>query len=564
MTGHVRNAAALLLPWFLLTAGSAAANPSEPGDWPRFRGVSGTGVADGFPTAVKWDATDPDDPAILWNVAVPGLGHSSPVIVGDRLFLLTAVPADGEASLILGRNGNIDAAEEDEVEQTWLVLCYDKTTGEERWRRTARTGVPRATRHAKASHANTSVAVAGDRLVVFLGSEGLYCYDLEGTPLWERDLGVVDVRSHGAGWGYASSPAVADGRIVLLCDAPADPYLAAFSLEDGKELWRVSRTEVCERSWGAPLIHPPEDATTGETSCGVTPDRQIVVNGWPWIVSYDLATGEERWRVRGGGDLPVPSPFAAEGRFFMTNAHGGPSPLIAVNHDAFGDLSAGEDKQEDAPAADGKTDADAETSGEEELSEEKERKTMADGGPTETDGELEDGAFGTGEENEESAERTPGPGAGLAWRTERGGSYLSTPVVYDGRLYVGATNGVFRCFDAETGQRLYQERLPGAYVVASLVAADGKIYCPAEDGTVYVIAATGEFELLAENPLGGACLASPAISAGVIYFHTVDRLIAVRPALPGAAAGPIAAENDRAEPEPASFAATPVSVEPQN
>lgn len=439
-------------------------------DWPGFRGAGGTGVANGYETALQWDVTNPDDKSILWKSPVPGLGHSCPTIVGDRIFVATAVASTGDASLQVGRSGNIDAAD-DNGEQAWMVLCYDKVTGNERWRRIAHKGSPKATRHSKATHANTTVTVQGDNVVAFFGSEGLHCYDLKGNLRWKKDLGVVDISYSGVGWGYSSSPAIHDGRIVLVCDDPNAPYVVALNLEDGEEVWRKSRKDDSKRSWGSPLIHEVDGRP------------QIVLNGWPWIVAYDLETGDEVWRIKGGGDIPVPTPFIANDRIYLTSSHSGKSPIIALRPDASGNI-------------------------------------------TESDSPKD---------------------AGLIWRAEKGGSYMSTPVVVGDYLFLGNTNGVLRCFHAVTGKKMYEKRIAsGAYVVASLVAAGDRIYCTAEDGTVFVVAAGPEFKLLSRNRMGDACLATPAISAGVLFFRTASSLIAVGPnQTSDPAANPVVADGEK-------------------
>ena len=447
---QTKSPLACLIALFIAATFTIAEEPSET-DWPGFRGVGAAGVANGFKTAERWDVTNPEDRSVIWKTAIGGLGHSCPAIVGDRIFVATAIPDGGEASFQSGRGGNTNAAD-DKGDQSWVVLCYDKQSGKELWRQTAVTGVPKATRHTKASHANTTVAVDGDNVVAFFGSEGLYCYGLDGTLKWKQDLGVVDISKYGTGWGYGSSPAIHDGHIVLVCDDPDNPYITVRKLENGEEIWRQSREKDCERSWGTPLIHEADG------------QAQIVVNGWPWIVAYDLKTGDEVWRVKGGGDNPIPSPFVANDLIYITNSHGGQSPVMAIRTDAKGNLT-----EADSPE-----------------------------------------------------------GAGLAWRIDRGGAYMPTPVAYGDYVYVADTRGVMRCFDAKNGEKKYEKRLPGGmYLVASLVAADDKIYCTAEDGTVFVLAPGPEFKLLSRNRLGESCLATPAISQGVIYFRTVHSLIAI-------------------------------------
>ena len=399
------------------------------------------------------DAQAGDVDGVLWRIEVPGLSHSSPIVSGNRIFLATAIASDGKAPLKVGRGGRPDAAD-DNGEQSWVVLCYDKRTGDELWRKTACQGQPRASRHVKATHANTSVTVAGNDVVAFFGSEGLHCYDRDGKLKWSRDLGVINISKYGIGWGYASSPAIHRNHIAVVCDDPDKPFVAVLRLSDGEELWRVSRKDICERSWGTPFIQSTGDRT------------QIVVNGWPWIVSYDLATGDELWRIRGGGDNPVPTPFEAHGLIYVTNAHGAQSPIFVVRPESTGDISPSEE-------------ADSNSS--------------------------------------------------VVWSTTRGGSYMSTPVVYGDYLYLGNSNGVIRCFHALTGEKIYEQRLgPDAAILSSLVAAEGKIYCASENGTVYVLAAGPEFRVLAQNKMGQPCFATPAISQGVLYFRTTDSLLAIK------------------------------------
>ena len=422
-------------------------------DWPAFRGLGGRGVAEGFKLPAVWNADTESGELknVAWQIDVPGLGHSSPVVVGKKLFLLTAVAKSGAAPLKVESGGKPTAAD-DNGEQAWLLLCYDKTTGKELWEQTLRQGKPGATRHAKATHANTSVCVAGKNLVTFLGSEGLYCHDLDGKQLWKQDLGVINISKYGIGWGFSSSPAVHDDRILLVCDDPENPFLSARKLSDGSEVWRTSRRDICQRSWGTPLVH------------GDGANAQVVVNGWPWIVSYGLADGKEVWRIKGGGDNPVPSPFEANGLIFITNAHGGPAPIHAVRPSARGELD-------------------------------------------------------------------PAKSESFAWSVEKGGSYMSTPVVYDDQIYLGNSNGIVRTFNSKTGERLSQSRLGRkAGVIASLVAGDGKIYCPSENGTVYVFEHGPDLKVIAENKMQDPCLATPAISEGVIFIRTTKRLTAIKQA----------------------------------
>ncbi len=433
----------------------APAGPGQETDvqWPSFRGRHARGVAEGHPAPAAWNSEGADG-RVLWKTPVPGLGHSSPVVWGGRLFVTTAISGSGRDELRVGLYGDIDPVE-DASRHAWKVYALDAATGKVLWDRTAHEGVPKVKRHTKASHANSTPAVDGSRVVAFFGSEGLFCYDLEGSLLWKKDLGVLDsgyFRVPAAQWGFASSPLLHDGKVYLQCDAQKGGFVAAFDLADGRELWRTSREDV--PTWSSPTVH-----VEGERAF-------LLVNGWKHLGGYDLATGKEVWRMKGGGDIPVPTPVVAHGLAYFTSAHGGLPPLYAVRLGAAGALPP----------------------------------------PT-----------------------PEAPGEHLAWFHPREGSYMQTPLVVGDHLYVCRDNGTLSCFEARTGRKLYQERLAtGAGFTASGVAADGKLYYASEPGKVYVVKAGPEFRLLAANEMGETCMATPAISRGVLFFRTRGHVVAVR------------------------------------
>jgi outer membrane protein assembly factor BamB len=300
------------------------------GNWPMFRGSAANGLGDA-PAAVSWNA-DPDAGPlrnILWKTPIPGLSHSSPVIWGDKLFVATAVSSAGPAPLKVGLYGAGNSAD-DNGEQSWKIFCLDKRSGKVLWEATARTATPRVKRHTKATHANTTVATDGKRLIAFFGSEGLYAYSLDGKLLWSKDLGEIDMapfNDQTLSWGYASSPILIDDTIVLQCDGKKDPFVIAIAAKNGAELWRTSRASLVKNGWATPAVVR-------------TPARtQVVLNSYPHIVSYDFKTGKELWRLKSEGDIPVPTPVFAHGLIFVTNAHGGAAPLYAIRPEAEGDIS---------------------------------------------------------------------------------------------------------------------------------------------------------------------------------------------------------------------------------
>ena len=202
----------LIASLLALPAATLAAAPEQ--NWPEFRGAGGSGVAEGYPTRTTWnaDAAVGKLEGVLWRAEIPGLGHSSPIIWGNRIFVATAVWLAGKAPLGIGYYGDTKAAPDND-EQRWMILCFDKKSGKRLWERTLRTSKPAAARHEKATHANTTLSTDGKHLIAFIGSEGLYCLDLKGKLLWSQDLGVINISKYGIGWGYAGSAGQkSDGR----------------------------------------------------------------------------------------------------------------------------------------------------------------------------------------------------------------------------------------------------------------------------------------------------------------------------------------------------------------
>lgn len=432
----------------LFTAVLSAIAQSADTNWPQFRGRHANGIAEGHELPVRWDVKTGEN--IKWRVAIPGLGLSSPIVWGDRLFLTTAVSQADKGDLRLGLYGDV-APVDDESEHVWKVLCYRRSSGELLWEREVHRGVPKVKRHTKSSHANSTLATDGERLVAFFGSEGLYCLDLTGEVLWTKEFGALDAgyfKIPEAQWEFGNSPVVHSGHAIVLADVQENSFLASYRLADGKQVWRVRRSDV--PTWGTPLVVSTADST------------QVVVNGFKHAGGYDFETGEELWRVEGGGDIPVPTPVSGHGFFYITNSHGGLAPLYAVSHKHRGVVKL-------------------------------------------------------------TRERS----AGLAWIARRLGSYMQTPLLYGGLLYLPRWNGTIACLRPRTGEIVYRQRLsPGAFT-ASPVGGDGKIYIGSEEGEVHVIAAGETYRLLATNPLNEPLLATPAISQGVLFFRTAQSLIAV-------------------------------------
>jgi dipeptidyl aminopeptidase/acylaminoacyl peptidase len=422
-----------------------------PLNWPSFRGLNGSGVADGQFPPLNWDADKKLN--VRWKTPIPGLGHSCPIVWGDRVYVTTAVSGDGKADFKPGLYGDVDSAKES-AEHTWRVYCLDKRSGKVLWEQTACKGVPKVKRHIKASHANPTPATDGTHIVASFGSEGLYCYDRDGNLLWQKNLGVLDsgwFYDADYQWGFGSSPILYRDLVIVQCDGGKNSFLAAYRITDGKEVWRKSRDEI--PSWGTPTIIEGSART------------ELVTNATKYARGYDPLTGEELWRLGRHSEITVPTPIFGAGLIFITSGYRPVQPIYAIQPGATGDIS----------LKDGKTTNDA-----------------------------------------------------VAWSFDKGGPYMTTPIVYGEYLYICSNAGIVTCYEAKTGKQVYKERLGGnGGYTASPVAADGRIYFTGEESGVRVIRAGPKFEVLAVNPLGEPCMATPAISDGMIFVRTQHHLLGI-------------------------------------
>ncbi|MGA2177036.1 MAG: PQQ-binding-like beta-propeller repeat protein [Verrucomicrobiota bacterium] len=297
----------------VLWAGCAAA-----ADWPQFRGPDASGIEASAPTPVHWNIEKGEN--IRWHTPIPGLAHSSPIVWGNVIYVITAV-GPGNQEVKVGLYGDITPADDQESHQ-WRLLALEKNTGKIVWDKLGYEGIPRGKRHPKSTHCNSTPATDGQRIAAIFGSEGLFCFDREGKLIWKKDLGPMKSGFYvvpSAQWGFSSSPVIHDGKVVVLCDVLGDSFLAEFDLADGRELWRTARHDV--PTWGTPAVARAGDRT------------EILVNGWRHTGAYDFADGREIWKLDGGGDIPVPTPIVAGGLAFFTSAHGAQHPMRAVRLD---------------------------------------------------------------------------------------------------------------------------------------------------------------------------------------------------------------------------------------
>jgi outer membrane protein assembly factor BamB len=266
-----RAAAAVLL---------LCATPASAQNWPSFRGENATGIAPAARPPLSWDVST--SRGIRWSLPIPGLGHSSPIVWGDRVYVTSAVPLERTGDEL--KLGDVDSAgidsAKDIVRHSWRLYAINRTTGRIVWERVAREGVPRIKRHVKSSHASATPATNGKFIVALFGSEGLFCFDAAGKLLWKQDLGLMDVGlvdDPTYQWGPASSPIIVDNLAVVQNDRHKDSQLVAFDLATGKEAWRSPRAEW--PAWSTPALLQ----VAGRT--------ELVTNSPHFIRGHDPRTG---------------------------------------------------------------------------------------------------------------------------------------------------------------------------------------------------------------------------------------------------------------------------------
>jgi outer membrane protein assembly factor BamB len=299
--------------------------------WPRFRGPAGSGIADRDPLRTQWDAAS--GRGVLWKTPVPGVGHSSPVVWADRVFLTTAISSAAK-SQYNPKDDGIDPSNDVAVHE-WRVMALDKSTGRVVWSQTAHRGVPKRRRHVKATQANATPATDGRIVVVSFGSEGLYTYDMNGALLWKQDLGILDPGYAGQpdlSWGFATSPIIHGDLVILQCDIQKDSFIVAFHAKDGRQVWRTNRDEI--PAWSTPVIYQGKSRT------------ELVTSGSKYYRGYDPLSGRELWRLRDDTQVKVPSPVVANDLFFLSGGNPRGRDFYAVRPSATGDISlaAGQDR----------------------------------------------------------------------------------------------------------------------------------------------------------------------------------------------------------------------------
>ncbi len=205
-------------------------NRTNADDWRQFRGPHSNGVIEDATLPEAWGS----DSNVKWKVTVPGEGWSAPIVVGQKVFVTTSV-SDGQKN----KDSN----------HAWKVICLDAATGKAVWSKEAINSKPRLGTHRDNTYATETPVTDGTKIVAYFGMMGLFCYDLDGKELWNKDLGNYPMKND---WGTGSSPIIHNGLVFLQMDNEQNSFLVALDLATGEEKWRKSREEAS--NWGSPII----------------------------------------------------------------------------------------------------------------------------------------------------------------------------------------------------------------------------------------------------------------------------------------------------------------------
>lgn len=444
-----------------------------PPEWPQFRGPQSNPVGASPRLPESWSKTE----NIEWMADIPGRGWSSPIVVGNKVFLTAAVtdgaskkPQTGteysnEYVAELSKKGlsekeviskvmERDIEMPDEVTLHYVLYCLDFKSGKVNWKREFHTGRPPGGRHRKNSFTSETPVTDGKLIYVYVANLGLYAFKLNGDKAWTVPFEAMPVYLD---FGTGASAALHGNLLIVVNDNEKQQFIAAYDKRTGRQLWRTNRdlmpsTPGARRSgWSSPFVWEHKLRT------------EIVTVGPGTAVSYDLE-GKELWRLAGMAGTPIPTPFTANGLLFIDGGAGG--LMAAVRPGAAGDIS-----------------------------------------------------LPKGERSNEY----------VAWAEPRAGTYLPTPVAYEGGVYVLTEKGILSRFDARTGKLSYKSRieLDAGFFTSSPWAYNGKVFCLNEEGKTYVVQAGEEFKLLRTNALDEMAQATPALVGDRLLLRTETRLYSI-------------------------------------
>ena len=299
-------------------AGTGQPPPDPARAWMQWRGPLQNGVAPHADPPIEWSETK----NIRWKSALPGKGHASPIVVGDRVIVMAAAPVGEAGPPVQDAAPGVHDSVPVNHRFEYAVLALSRKDGRILWRTVVRTEWPHEGGHVTGSQVSGSPTTDGRLIYAFFGSRGLYCLDLDGAVKWRKDLGRMQtLHAHGEG----SSPVLHGGTLVVNWDHEGSSFLYAFDKQTGEERWKVPRDE--KTSWSTPLVVEHEGKA------------QVIVSASKRVRGYDLATGAVLWECAGLTDNVVSSPVHYDGIVIAGNSYYRQAMLAIRLAGAKGDIT---------------------------------------------------------------------------------------------------------------------------------------------------------------------------------------------------------------------------------
>jgi outer membrane protein assembly factor BamB len=303
-----------------------AAGPTEAErSWPQWRGPLATGVAPHARPPLEWSETK----NVRWKVEVPGRGLSTPIVWGDLVIVTAAVPIDkplapraAPSAPAVPPDRRHPAVSPAQSAMAFQVRAYQRSDGTLRWMSTVREELPHEGTHKDGSYASGSALTDGEGIYAFFGSRGLYCLDLQGRKVWEKDLGLMAIK---LGFGEGASPALHGDRLVVNWDHEGESFIVALDKKTGRELWRAARDE--KTTWATPLVVTHEGKT------------QVITSASNRVRAYDLQDGSLLWEGPGLTPNAIPTPVHGNGLVYLTSGFRGNALLAVKLAAAKGDVA---------------------------------------------------------------------------------------------------------------------------------------------------------------------------------------------------------------------------------
>lgn len=311
----------IFIPFTLLIF-SVLAFAADP--WPQFRGPGSNGFAEDPRLPDRWSETE----NVKWKVDVPGVGWSSPIVWGGKIFLTAVIAADSKEAPKKGLyfGGNRESLPTDE--HRWMLYAYDFATGKKLWERETHRAVPTSSRHLKNSYASETPTTDGKLVYAYFGNVGLYAFDFSGKLAWKKEFPARKTRY---GWGTAASPVLHKGRLYLVNDNDEASTLLTLDAKTGQKIWEVNREE--RSNWATPFVWENAQRT------------EIVTSGTDKVRSYDL-DGKVLWEFKGMSTIVIPTPFTRFGLLYMTSGYvqDQERPVYVIKPGAKGDITGNKDQ----------------------------------------------------------------------------------------------------------------------------------------------------------------------------------------------------------------------------